>query len=71
MDLTKVSFNASPNAMTALNTAADHANLSRTDTLNRAVQVYAGLTRLSLWQAFRLLLAERATVRGFAAEDGR
>lgn len=69
-NLIKVSFNATGRAVAALQSAADHANLSRTDTLNRAVQVYAGITRLSLWQAIRLVLAERATVRRFAAEQG-
>jgi hypothetical protein len=54
--------------MSALNLAADNSGLSRTDTLNRAVQVYAGITRLGLWSAVRMLLAERAAVRRFAAE---
>ena len=63
---TKITFNAIPNAMTALNGAADHAKLNRTDTLNRAIQFYAALTRGSLWRAFRLLLVERANVRRFA-----
>lgn len=67
--LTKVSFNAVPNAMTALGVAADNAGLSRTDTLNRAVQTYAGMTTFGLWRAIRLLLSERKAVRRFAAEQ--
>jgi hypothetical protein len=65
-NLTKVSFNAVPRAVTALEVVAEHAQLSRTDTLNRAIQAYAGITRMSLWQAFRLVLAERAALRRFA-----
>lgn len=65
-ELTKLSFNAHTRTMTALETTADYANLSRTDTLNRAIQVYADITRFSLWQALRVLLSERAVVRRFA-----
>jgi hypothetical protein len=67
-DLTKVSFNANSKSMTALETAADNAGLNRTDTLNRAVQIYAMVTTSSLWHAFAVLMAERSNVRRFAAE---
>lgn len=65
-DMTKLSFNAVPRTMTALNLTTDHTGVSNTDILNRAVQAYAGLTRMSLWQAFRALLIERAAVRRLA-----
>lgn len=67
-DLTKVSFNAHPRAVTAINMAADHAQLPCTDILNRAVQVYAGIIELSWWAALRVLFAERVAVRRIAAK---
>lgn len=67
-DLTKITFNAVPRAVTALSLAANNAGLNRTDTLNRAIQVYSGLTRFGLWKAIRVLLAERATVRRFSKQ---
>lgn len=66
--LTKVSFNAIPKTMAALEVASDRASISRTDTLNRAVLIYEATTGLSWWRAVWLLFIERATVRRFAAE---
>jgi hypothetical protein len=68
-ELTKVSFNAIPRAVTAMELAATNAGLSRTDTLNRAIQLYAAVTRRPLWTALRIVCRERATLRQFAAED--
>jgi hypothetical protein len=67
--LTKVSFNALPRTVTAMDLAADAAGLSRTDTLNRAIQLYAATAHGSLWTAIRIIRLERATLRRFAAED--
>jgi hypothetical protein len=70
-DLVKISFNAVPRTTIALDSAAANSGLNRTDTLNRAVQIYSGITCLKFWDAFRLLLAERAAVRRFASESAR
>ena len=67
-DFTEISFNAVPRAITAMELAAENAGLSRTDTLNRAIQLYAAITRRPLWTALRIVWRERATVRRFAAE---
>lgn len=67
-DLTKVSFNAMPRTVIALESAAERAGINRTDTLNRAVQVYAFAIGLSWWRVIWMLASERATVRRFATE---
>jgi hypothetical protein len=41
MDLTKVTVNLTPRAVAALGTACDRTKDSKTDTINRALQVYA------------------------------
>lgn len=67
--LTKVSFSAIPRAVAAMELTAEYAGLSRTDTLNRAIQLYAAIIGLSPWQALLLVWRERATLRRFAIED--
>lgn len=67
-DLTKLAFNAVPRAMAALHVAADQAGLSRTETANRALQLYAALIGVSWWRAIQILFQERAQVRKFAAD---
>lgn len=70
-DFTKISFNAIPRAVTAMELAADNAGLTRTDTLNRAIQLYAAVTGRPLWTALLIVWRERANLRRFAAEDAR
>jgi hypothetical protein len=65
-DLTKVSFNAVPKTLTALQSVVDRSVLNNTETLNRAAQAYAGLMGLSTWGAIRALLIERASFRRYA-----
>jgi hypothetical protein len=57
--LTKITAYMTPDAMTALESAADRLGLSRTDTLNRAVQAYE-----------TLLAAEPGAVLVFPNPDG-
>lgn len=47
-DLTKLTVNLVPAAADALVTAAGRTRLTRTDTVNRALQVYALLTGMAL-----------------------
>ena len=68
---TKVSFNACDRAVTAMELAAEATGLSRTDTLNRAIQLYATIVHLGPWAAARVVWRERAILRRFAAEDAR
>lgn len=65
---TKLSLYVIPHAMTALRVAADQTGLSRTDTANRALQVYATLIGVPWWRAIQVLFQERAQLRKFAAE---
>jgi hypothetical protein len=49
--LTKLTVNLLPQSMAALNSAAERLGDSRTDTVNRAVQVYAKVTDLTPGEA--------------------
>lgn len=67
----KVSFNALPRAVTAMDRAAANTGLTRTDALNRAIQLYAAITGLGFWASVRLVWREMNTLRQFAAEDAK
>lgn len=55
-DLTKISFNATRKTVNALEAAAETDGFSRTDVLNRAVQVYEMVTK-ELAQGSELMLS--------------
>jgi hypothetical protein len=44
-DLTRTTVNLTPNAIAALNTAAELVGHSRTDVINRAIQIYAAIVQ--------------------------
>lgn len=47
-ELTKLTVNMTPTAMDALNETADRLGDTRTETLNRAIQLYAHVTALDV-----------------------
>ncbi len=66
---TKVGFDATPRTVTALESTADRIGLSKTDTANRAIQLYAAVTGMGLLNAVRVLYGERLALRRIAAEE--
>ncbi len=60
---TKVSLNMPPRAVLAVELVAEGTGVSRTDTINRAVQFYAAVTGLRWWAAVGVLWRERRVLR--------
>jgi hypothetical protein len=45
LDLTRLTVNLTPRSVKALHVAAEMTELSRTDTVNRALQIYAAMVK--------------------------
>ena len=60
-DLTKLTVNLVPNAVKALNHAAELTGDTRTDTVNRALQVYAALIDASTGEDITAMTWEPST----------
>lgn len=68
-DLTKLSFNAVPRAMAALELASERTGDNRTDTANRALQLYAAILATEVGHEISFQDRDGTTIRFMRLPD--
>lgn len=65
-ELTKISYNATPRTLAAVELVSDRSGLTKTEAANRGLQIYAALMYRHWWSAVKILRRERKDLHALA-----